>query len=47
VDELQNLPPATPDEQRLADIQKELLMYIKAQPKDAAKLVKAWMIEDE
>jgi flagellar biosynthesis/type III secretory pathway M-ring protein FliF/YscJ len=47
VDDMQDLPPPTPDEQRLADIQKELLAYIKAQPKDAAKLVRAWMIEDE
>lgn len=47
VDDMQDLPPPTPDEQRLADIQRELLSYIKAQPKDAAKLVKAWMIEDD
>lgn len=46
-DDMQDLPPPTPDEQRLADIQKELMSYIKSQPKDAAKLVRAWMIEDE
>jgi flagellar biosynthesis/type III secretory pathway M-ring protein FliF/YscJ len=47
VGDIGELAPPTPDEQRLADIQKELLTYIKSQPKDAAKLVRAWMIEDE
>jgi flagellar biosynthesis/type III secretory pathway M-ring protein FliF/YscJ len=47
VDRIQDLPPATPDEQRLLDIQKELAAFIKSQPKDAVKLVRAWMTEDD
>ncbi|HEY9724434.1 MAG TPA: flagellar basal-body MS-ring/collar protein FliF [Oscillatoriaceae cyanobacterium] len=47
VDKLADLPPPTPDEQRLSELQKELTAFIKAQPKDAAKLVRAWMSEDD
>jgi flagellar M-ring protein FliF len=41
------LPPPSADEQRLQEMQRELANFIKGQPKDAVKLVRAWMTEDE
>ena len=47
VDDIHELPAQTPDEQRLAELQKELTAFIKGQPQDAAKLVRAWMVDDD
>jgi flagellar M-ring protein FliF len=44
---LSSLPPPSQDEQRLMEMQRELANFIKGQPKDAVKLVRAWMTEDE
>lgn len=41
------LPAPSADEQRLLEMQRELASFIKGQPKDAVKLVRAWMTEDE
>ena len=41
------LPLPTADEQRMLEMQRELANFIKGQPKDAVKLVRAWMTEDE
>ena len=46
-DELTALPMASPDEQRLSDMQRELANFIKQNPKDAVKLVRTWVNEDE
>lgn len=46
-DDLTALPLPSPDEQRLADMQRELMSFIKQNPKDAVKLVRAWVNEDE
>lgn len=46
-DDLLALPLASPDEQRLNDMQRELANFIKQNPKDAVKLVRAWVNEDE
>lgn len=41
------LPAPSADEQRLLEMQRELSNFVKGQPKDAVKLVRAWMTEDE
>lgn len=46
-DDMLALPMASPDEQRLSDMQRELANFIKQNPKDAVKLVRAWVNEDE
>ena len=46
-DDLMALPLTSPDEQRLSDMQRELATFIKQNPKDAVKLVRAWVNEDE
>lgn len=46
-DDLMALPMSSPDEQRLQDMQRELMTFIKQNPRDAVKLVRAWVNEDE
>ncbi len=46
-DDLVALPMPSPDEQRLSDMQRELANFIRQNPKDAVKLVRAWVNEDE
>lgn len=38
---------ASPEQLRLDEMKRELAAYVKSQPKEAVKLVKTWMIEDE
>lgn len=41
------LPPPSPDETRLVEMQRELASFIKKQPKDAVKLMRAWMTDED
>lgn len=41
------MPSGTPDETRLVEMQRELAAFIKKQPKDAVKLVRAWMTDED